>query len=99
MSNPIFKQIKRYLATDSEFGSRPSQILCSPGRWLDVRWESWDDRWASKGFLFRTGHAYDFVDAGERGGSYTKLRVTEVVNSQNNRLLDLQIEPLHWEFW
>jgi hypothetical protein len=94
MTNPIFARIKRYLADSA---SRPSQVLYS-GRWLEVSWDLWDDKYLSRGFRFRTGYAYDAFDAGDRGGGSVTLRVIEVVSSQN-RLLDLQIEPINWDFW
>jgi len=88
--------IRRYLA-DSE-SPRQSQLRYA-GTWLDIKWDPWDDKHSPRGFRFRTGHARHVWDAGDRGGGCETLRVIEVVNPENSRLLDLQVEPVHWDFW
>jgi len=95
MASLELDKIRRYLA-DSD-SPRPSQLEYG-GTWLDIKWDLWDDTHYSRGFRFRTGHAYYVWDVGTESGRDT-LCVVEVVNSKDSRLLDLQVEIIHSESW
>lgn len=94
MANPVLARIRRYLADAAS--PRPSEVWYG-ARWLPVTWDQWDDKYLSRGFRFRTGHAQDVFDGGIETVC-TTLRVEEVVSS-TNRLLDLRVEAIGWDFW